>query len=933
MNSKFALMGLVIASLQLFACDQANTDAQKSNAKKNEQVVEPLTKEQADTTELASNYPQELPKGRLPSSIYPTSYNLDLTIDPDQSHFQGKTRIELILQEPSSHIWLHGKDLTATSVSLKLQDGSLLQGTYQQLDDTGVSKISFEQQATTGNATLIIDYSAPFNTSLEGLYKVKDGELNYVFTQFEATAARLAFPSFDEPAFKVPFTYSMTVRNEHSAFTNTPAVSETDLGNGFKRIVFAKSKPLPTYLIAFSVGEFDVIEWNALPTTDVRDFEIPLRGIAPKGKGDKLNYALENTKAILESLENYFQIPYPYAKLDIVAAPDFAFGAMENAGLIIYREQLLLLDESSSLRQKRSYMNVHAHELAHQWFGNLVTPEWWDDIWLNEAFATWMAYTSNHTIFPEQKFDETLLQRSLGAMGQDSLISARQIRQPIESNHDIDSAFDGITYSKGGGVLRMLESFLTPEKFQAGIQHYMKKFAFKNATANDFITAIGEKAENIPVDVIRNAFNSFLEQPGIPYLDVAMQCQDNQASIEVNQSRYLPVGSKGSTQQTWQVPACLGYAIDGTEHQYCQVFDKATQTIELPEAGCPDFLVPNSQGAGYYRYSMSGEAWQNLFKHKDMLSTVEMMSANDSFDAAINAGKLNFTDLVQVAPELIDSSSAKIATAPLGMLSFAYDKIAQTESQKDVLAKVNQNLYANKLKALGLTSSKDDSVDDTQLRTSLINFLAKQGQDQTIRQTLTDMATAYTGYQKDHKINNDNVDSNLIGSAIAIAVDQLGTDYAKHLLELLKQANDGTIRNRLLNGLAAVEDPEFAQELRELIKSETVRDNEIFIILFGQMSKNELRPAMWQWFKDNFEAIKARISGFSQARIPFVANSFCTLQDAKQVEAFFEPRVESISGAKRTLAQVLESINLCHEKVEHHSKDINQFIETQQQTQ
>ncbi len=931
----------LLAGLLIFGCQpddqKQQEDTRKTQVSKHETLVKSIAETESsaeetvlpDPAEFESDYPDQIPTGRLPDLARPTMYWLDLTIDPDQESFTGTVKINIELDTATQHLWIHGRDITAQSVEAKLSNGESVSGTYQEVDPSGVVKIGFKEPLPAGKFNLIINYQAPFNEALEGLYRVNDGGLNYAFSQFEATSARLAFPGFDEPAFKVPFNYKITVRADHKAFTNTPAMTLTDLDNGWKEIVFARSKPMPTYLVAFAVGDLDVVEWKAIPATDVRDHEIPLRGIATKGKGKKLTYALENTKDILNSLEEYFQMPYPYAKLDIVAVPDFNFGAMENVGLIIYREQLLLFDDTISLDQKRAYMNVHAHELAHQWFGNLVTPVWWDDIWLNEAFATWMAHVSNNKLYPEQKFRQTLLERSLGAMRQDSLINARQIRQPIASNHDIQSAFDGITYSKGGGVLSMIESFMTPEEFRAGIQHYMKKHEFGTATANDFITAIGEKSTKVPVETIRSAFNSFLEQPGIPYLHLEVNCDNEQATVELTQSRYLPIGSKGSSQQSWEVPACIEYAIDGNQHEYCSVIDTPEFSFELPEAGCPDYVMPNSEGAGYYRFSMSGENWQNLLKHKDMLSTEDMISVNDSFSAAINAGKLSFLDLIEIAPEIIDSESPRVAMAPTDVLSFAYDKVVNTKQEKATLATLNRELYQHKLDELGLITRKEDSVDEVQMRNALITFLADKGRDKNLRHYLTKMATDYTGYQSDNSLHPNKADSNVINTAMIVAVEELGVPFAEHLLAQLNESNDGTVRGRILMGLGAVQDAEYAAELRELILSESLRDNEIYYILMGQMDKPKLQDAMWVWFKENIEGVKSRIPPFGQNRLPVIGSGFCSEEKKKDFVAFFAPIVEELPGAPRPFRQSVESIELCIAKVEHHSESVQRYIEQQ----
>ena len=288
--NKIGLISIFSSFLLLAACEQ-NSDS-NDTTNDNETVVQSLAEQQTEASSnealASSNYPKTIPTGRLPESISPTEYAIHLKVDPDQPTFTGKVVINLKLEEATSHIWLHGKDITARSVTLTPKGGTGITGTYEEVDPTGVAKLTFDQAITATSAKLVIEYEAPFNEALEGLYRVKDGELNYAFTQFQATAARLAFPGFDEPAFKVPFNFSLTVRNEHSAFTSTPAVSETDLSNGWKKIVYAKSKPLPTYLVAFAVGEFDVVEWQDIPATEIRSEPVPLRGIATKGNINSL---------------------------------------------------------------------------------------------------------------------------------------------------------------------------------------------------------------------------------------------------------------------------------------------------------------------------------------------------------------------------------------------------------------------------------------------------------------------------------------------------------------------------------------------------------------------------------------------------------------------------------------------------------------------
>ncbi len=887
------------------------------------EIPKPLT-----TQAVVSTPP--IPKGQLSKDIVPKHIYLDLTIIPDETIFQGKTKIIADINQAQKQYYIHGNLLEVSEVSIKTADNKVITGQYKQVDKSGIALLTFPETLKKGQVELSITYKAPFNESLEGLYKVNDGGINYAFTQFESISARLAFPGFDEPGFKVPFNISLTVKADQVALSNTPVKKEILLDNGMKKIDFMTTKPLPAYLVAFVVGEFDVVKWDDMPITNVRDRPVALSGIATKGKGKDLQYALEHTHQIVEGLENYFNIPYPYKKLDIVAVPDFAAGAMENAALITYREQLLLLDDKASQEQIRRYMMVHAHELAHQWFGDLVTPYWWNDIWLNEAFATWMSYTALQNVYPEQNFDQDITNRSLGVMKSDSLISARQIRQPIKSNHDISSAFDGITYSKGAGVLEMMNNFLTPQQFRNGIHDYMTQYAFKNATADDFIHTLSQASQNIPADLIRSAFNSFLEQPGIPYLSIQSSCEDSVNTITLSQSRYLPMGSKGSTEQTWEIPACVSYEIKGKKYQDCEILDQKQQEFKLSGKGCADYIMPNSNGSGYYRYALSAENWKQLYANLTKLSSNEAMSLNDSFSASVDSGKIDFSTLMKVAPIIVKSDLNSIAIAPMAMITHMKEDVAGNNSAKQKLADKANQLYAQKFQELGFKSKTNDTVEDTKLRSSVVEFLADTGNNQTIRKQLKDMAYVYTGYSTDGsadgQFHEDLVDTNLLGLAIQIAVEDSDQAYTNHLIQLFDDSNDGTLRGRLLKGISASKNPEFIKQLRDWVLSDRLRDNEIYSIISSQVYDNTTKYGMWKWVKDNFEPFKNRVPIWNQGRMPNVGSGFCTDEKKQDLIGFFNPIIEDLSGGPRYLAQTIEGIDLCIAKLPHEKDELNVYL-------
>src|SRR5215469_8009720 len=782
----------------------------------------------AVTLKLAAAEP---PKLKLSEDVRPVKYEAELTLVPGATTFAGNIGIDISLAKPASLIWLNAADLAVEHATISHAGQTITVAV--EAGNSEFIALRAPAEIPDGPATIHIRYQGKINLKdSAGVFQGKDGAETYLYTQFEATDARRAFPCFDQPNFKTPWQLTLHVRSTDRAFSNSPQVSETSEANGMKRVIFGQTKPLPSYLVAAAVGPFEVLDAGVAGRN-----RVPVRIVVPRGKTSWAGYAAQVTATIVQRLEDYFDVPFPYEKIDNVAMAVSSGFAMENAGMVTYAQDAILADPANdTIGRQRGYAGVAAHELAHQWFGDLVTTGWWDDIWLNEAFATWTSSRILATWKPEWNTRLSDLDAKFGAMNNDSLISARQIRQPIESRDDISNAFDGITYEKGAAVIRMFENWMGESEFQKGVKTYLTRYAYKSARVNDFLDAVGSAGK----PGLGKAFDTFLEQPGIPEISTELVCKDA-PRVRLSQKQYLPIGSAGKGKQTWSTPVCVRYPNASGPQSECFLLDSATAEFPLTKTNlCPAYLYPNASAAGYYIATYPTELLAKINGHAESLNNAEKVSFLHDLAAGAAAGHMKLSASLTSAETFASSPERKIvgqvqaiASSPYGLVPLDLMPNYQRYIRK---------LFAARAEALGWSARPGESDDTRLLRTSLIPFVAGRGADGPLQAEARRFAMAWF---KDR----NGIDSDMLGAVLSTAARSGGQEVLDGLLGALKTSKDPRERETLLSALGSFHDRKLLNQAFTVLLDSSVDPREALGLLFGPLGERETRTAPFEFIK------------------------------------------------------------------------------------
>jgi aminopeptidase N/puromycin-sensitive aminopeptidase len=820
----------------------------------------------------------------------PENYKLIFTPNLEKATFEGDETISVRILKPTSEITLNAVDITFADVTVA-SGRSTQKATVTPEKDKEEVVLSVKKPLAVGPATIHITYSGILNDEMRGFYIGKDDQgRKYAATQFEATDARRAFPSFDEPNYKATFDIAAVADNGQVAISNQKIVSDTP-GPGDRHTVrFSTTAKMSPYLAALVVGNFEYIEGEA--------DGIPIRVYGTPGKKEMGKFALETAEHVLSYYDKYFSIKYPYGKLDLIGLPDFSAGAMENTGCITFREVLLQIDEKQgSVGLKKTIASVIAHEMAHQWFGDLVTMKWWDDIWLNEGFATWMSSKPIEAWKPEWNFDLDDVSGVGGTMNTDSLANTRPIHQAAETPAQILELFDGIAYGKAAAVLRMLESYLGEDTFRAGVNAYIQKHQYANATADDFWEAQA-KTSRKPVDQI---MPTFVKQAGVPIVNVKSQCSGNSTTITLDQRRYYYDREKfqAPNDELWEVPLCMK-ASAGKGAPQCKLLTKKEETFTL--SGCSTWVLANSGATGYYRVGYEPDAVRALARDAESkLSPAERIALQADIWASVRVGREPVGDYLALAQGLGSDRNRAVLEDVLTRLNYIGQYLVTDNDRESYRLWLRQYLSPI-LKDVGWDPKPGDSDEQKTLRARLFKALGYDARDPEVLQQARKLA--------DQALDNPaSVDRELAGSAFRLAALNGDPAYYDRLLAALKDVKSPEEYYMALFALSDFADTKLLQRTLDYAISPDVRSQDTLQLISGVMQNPAGEKLAWDFVLTHWDAVQKAGGPFASAQIVGSTSSFCDAHMRDQVADFYA--AHKIEGAERTYRQSIERINNC----------------------
>jgi alanyl aminopeptidase len=823
---------------------------------------------------------------RLARDVVPTFEAIHLDLDGAKQIYTGSVTIELQVHAAVDSFRLHARGMTLTRVMLRRGKAAIPVTTHP-----GAIGLLTVVPATTlrpGVATLLVDFTKEFSTRANSLYRVATGGGWYAFTDFEPDDARGAWPCWDEPSFKIPWQVTVRIPKEHRAFSNTLPARETVAGEK-RRVVFRRTPPLSSYLVAVVTGPFE--------TVPIPELSVPGRVVAVRGNGRLAGQVVKETPPIVAALERYFGARYPYEKLDLIAVPEFSSGAMENAAAITFRENRLLLDpRTMSPSQRKGLISTTAHELAHMWFGDLVTLAWWDDLWLNESFASWLGDKVSAEVAPEFHFEIDEVSGTLRAMATDSRLTTRAIRARLLATDNLGGLFDELSYDKGQAVLNMLERGLTPEKFRAGVRTYLAAHAGGNATAADLWAALSAAASRDVASVAA----SFLDQPGVPLVTLEPL---GGGRVRLSQRRFLNSGLAEPGRALWKIPVTLRYAAGGREVTQHVLLADSTQTVRLETDSTPAWSHPNADERGYYRWSAPASMLSALATEAPRaLSPRERVGFLGNLRALLDAGQVHGDQYLAMLASFANDPDPQVVATVVAAMGTLQSPFVTPETRSGFAAYVRRSLEPA-LERVGWTPAAGEPQTVTLLRPQLLLRLGDDGRDPRALEWGRKAAAASL---KDSRA----VDPSLQDAALSLGAIQGDAALFDAYRARFERATVPTERSRYLSGLASFADTALAERALRYAAEGPLRPQEIMTIPNGLAAHSELRDRVFEWTMKHYDYIASRIPPWHVPDLPQQAAG-CSLERAAKARAFFSTPAHAPVGTAAELEKMEAAVRDC----------------------
>jgi aminopeptidase N len=845
---------------------------------------------------------------RLPELAGPENYKLYFAPDFDKDNFTGEETIQIKVLKPTSQIVLN-------SAEIEFQEATISSGGTTQTARITFDKVkematlAVDKEIQPGGASLHIKYAGILNDQLRGLYLGKDKEgRKYAATQFEATDARRAFPSFDEPAYKATFDITVVADKAHSVISNAKVLSDTPgPGESKHTVKFATTAKMSSYLVALAVGEFEYVEGQA--------DGIPIRVWGTPGTKQDGAFALEVAEQCVKYFNHYFGIKYPFEKLDMIGLPDFSAGAMENTGLITYREVILLIDDKkASVGLHQEVAIVIAHEIAHQWFGDLVTMKWWDDIWLNEGFATWMENKAVAAWKPEWHLELDDVQGTTNSLNVDGLKNTRPIHQAAETSAQIQELFDGIAYGKAAAVLRTLEAYLGPETFRAGVDQYLKQHSYGNATADDFWKTLAQVSKK-PVDQI---MPTFVKQPGAPMVSVRTQCSGQSTTVTLSQKRYFYDRQlfQAGNDELWQVPVCLREG-GGKGQTKCVLLTKKQDSFTLPR--CGSWVMANAGAQGYYRTGYSSDSIRSIGRdiEKSLTPAERIVLLSDSW-ASIRVSEQEIGDYLALAEGLQSDRTRAVVEEVTGQLEYISDHFV-TDSDREGYEQWVRRLLTPAAKELGWTPKPGESDETKTTRSRVMHALGYAGRDPEVlaqAHRLTEQALE----------NPASIDHTIAFTAFSLAAQNGDMALYDKIMDHLQKKGSSLEEYYLYFQTAArFSDPKLLQRTLEYALTPAVRSQDTLGLISVVMENPAGTKVAWDFVRARWPEIEKVGGGFTSGELVAATSVFCDAGMRDEAQTFFA--AHKVPTAERTLKQSVERMNYCVDLKSRQTPQLSSWLE------